>query len=173
MRLMLAGAFTHGVSGINLGAGWAESIDASARRILMREPANDTALTVYAGLALINGVNQRFGAPENPDDVIDRSLDPLPAGTALPQLIRAIRAGSGSDFIRRACVSLAIDAGDFGSARDCAIRALMLGSDSTWHHLRLTAMAMWREDTTEGLARFRAAVLASPARSQARDDFEC
>lgn len=170
MRLMLAGRFTNGASGISLGASWAQSVDTLARRILARAPTNDTMLTVYAGLALLAGVNQRFGAAESPTEVVDRSLVQVPGGIALPELTAAIRGGHGSQFTRRSCVSLAINVGDFITARDCVIRGLESGGDSTWLQLRLAAMAMWREDTTEGLAAFRAAVLSSQASSQARED---
>ncbi len=57
-----------------------------------------------------------------------------------------------------------IDIGDLVTAHDCSMRALALGSDSTWHALRLAWLAYLRGDSVAGNSWFHAAAAAAHAR---------
>jgi hypothetical protein len=131
----------------------------TSREILAKRPFDDAALTVLTGIGLLESERPRFAANEMPMNVYGHSL--LRLGPGLPELVYAVRNGITPPALVRACTSLAITIGDFATARDCSIRGLDLGQDSTWHHLRLAAIASWARDTTPGVAHFLAASEAS------------
>lgn len=170
MRLHLEGVFTTLATGVPIGQGWPKSILATGKLVVRTEPQNDTALVVLAVLGLRDGRNQRFGAPETPGQFDYRPVMPIPIGDVLAPIVAAVRRGGVPAFLQRACVSLAIDVGDFVTARDCATRALDQGRDSTWHLMRITATAFWQLDTLLGARAFRLAALASRPGQQSRDE---
>jgi hypothetical protein len=164
-----AGTFAHMVADLEPGVGWHRTIQLEAGDILSAIPTDTTALTLLGALGIELGKNQRFGGVELPDEIADVSLR-LDYDAALPSLVYGVRLGVDDPFVYRACVSLAIVAGDFGSARDCAMRALDAGHDNAWHHMRLAALGAWTVDTTRGTMHFVEAFRYADATEQAREE---
>lgn len=90
---------------------------------------------------------------------------PRPLGGDPGPIILPAQAESGAMLVGRYCC-----VGDFPTARDCAVRGLDHGRDSTWHMLRLSAMASWRLDTLEPTASFRSAVYSIGESDAARQE---
>lgn len=168
-RLMIARVPTTIAAGMRMGESWASAIVRDVLPLVHRSPFDERALTILAATVLLHMPGQRFAAPEAPG-MTDRSTTPIGLGVGLPELVTALRAGATSPFLVRACTSLAINLGDFPTARDCAIRGLDQGEDSTWHLLRLSAMAAWRLDTVEATAAFRRAANSVGDSRVARDE---
>jgi hypothetical protein len=164
-----AGFFAHMVADLAPGVGWHRTIQREAGEILAAVPTDTTALTLLAALAIELGSNQRFGGAELPDEIADVNMR-LDYDAALPSLVFGVRSGVDEPFVYRACVSLAIVAGDFGSARDCAMRALDAGHDKAWHHMRLAALGAWTVDTTRATKHFVEALRYADATELAREE---
>jgi hypothetical protein len=81
----------------------------------------------------------------------DDGWAPVPSlASAAAAMQRATNTGNTASEVRRACTSLMIDIGDYTAAHDCSIRALIAGSDTTWHALRLSWLAYMHGDALEG-----------------------
>lgn len=169
VRLMIARMPTATAAGMRLGESWSGAIVRDVLPLVHRSPLNESPLTILAATALLHMPGQRFAAPEAPGATW-RSTTQLGLGVGLPELVTAVRTGATSPFLLRACTSLAINLGDFPTARDCSIRGLRLGNDSTWHLLRLSAMAAWRLDTLEATEAFRWAVNSIGNSEAAREE---
>jgi tetratricopeptide (TPR) repeat protein len=74
---------------------------------------------------------------------------------------RAVQAGVTSPPVLRACTRLLIAVGDIATARECARRAMTLGSDSTWHLLRLMRVSLSDGDRDGAFQLFERAALAA------------
>ncbi|MDZ4258414.1 MAG: hypothetical protein U0974_13285 [Gemmatimonadales bacterium] len=168
-RLMIARVPTTIATGMRLGESWAGAIVRDVLPLVYRSPLDERALTILAATVLLHMPGQRFAAPEAPG-MTAYSATEVGLGVGLPELASAVRAGLTSPFLLRACASLAINLGDFPTARDCAIRGLEHGNDSTWHLLRLSAMAAWRLDTLEATMAFRRAVTSVGTSRAAREE---
>ena len=77
------------------------------------------------------------------------------------RLHNSVRMGVTSPAVFRACTRLLIAVGDIASARDCSNRAMQLGSDSTWHLLRLAQVNLADRDIPGAAALFERAAMAA------------
>ncbi len=134
---------------------------------LSREPGNQRAAQLLAAIAF-EVVPARLPAGEEREGdrwTLTHRLEVTPP--IVPRLAnllyQAVRLGVADSAVLRACASLMLDAGDTGTAHECSRRALALGSDSTWHLLRLTWLAVLGRDTTVAKQFFTAALSSAHA----------
>jgi hypothetical protein len=73
----------------------------------------------------------------------------------------SVRAGDDAPWLLQGCTTLMMAMHQLAPAHDCTSRALARGVDSTWHLLRLTALAFEHGDTLAGRLLFNAAAHAA------------
>ncbi len=154
---------------MRLGTPWISAAIDEVVEALTREPANPHAAQLLAAIAF-EVVPARMPAGEEREGdrwTLTHHLEVTPP--IVPRLAnllyRAVKLGVADSGVLRACTSLMFDAGDIATAHECSGRALALGSDSTWHLLRLTWLAVLRRDTTSAKQFFTAALRSAHAPS--------
>jgi hypothetical protein len=157
--LAVSGAAARQAVGVPLGQNWRlAALDVALRRV--EAAPEDTAqgkLLAALGIATA-GLTDRAVEPSRMVRTPSRYGD---RERILGALFRATRVGEPPPSVFRACVSLGIQDGERAVARDCLVRALEAGHDSTWHLLRLAAMGYWAADTVLGRAAFGRATQAA------------
>ncbi len=146
------------------GGSWLSAAVDEAVEALTREPANLRAAQLLSAIGLEVVPTRQPAADERehlPRDHVWVNAIPAIVPRMAGLIYRAVQLGVRDSSVLRACTSLMFDAGDAGTAHDCSIRALALGTDSTWHLLRLTWLAVLRSDTTGAERLFASAMRAA------------
>lgn len=142
------------------GASWVSAAIDEAGEALWRDPSDERAARLLAAIgfelvpARIPAGEERSGDPLTPRPDAPPAIVPRLAN----QLYRAVQLGVHDPAVLRACTSLMLDAGNTATAHDCSMRALALGSDSTWHLLRVTWLATVHDDTATAKLAFATAL---------------
>lgn len=147
-RLAAQGARVTGHAAVPLGESWLEAAFDAALQAYAFEAVRAPSADVLSVL-LMEGARPPlqaapdFGANRAPDGSLD-------ATRAVSRLLEASLQPDASETTRRGCVSAALTTGDVVTARECIHAALDVGQDSTWHLLRLAALAFWQAEPGRG-----------------------
>ncbi|MES2306919.1 MAG: hypothetical protein V4558_15555 [Gemmatimonadota bacterium] len=161
VRSLQIGKMTGGnASGLPLGSSWYNATSAATRRALDAAPLDTVSLELLADLTLRGSGRQITASVEGKNQGRGplKEIEPADAAAAL---YFAVRSGNSNPAVMRACTSMLLRVGDVPMARDCSLRALDRGADSTWHLLRLSAIALWYADTLLGIPTFLSAAAAA------------
>jgi hypothetical protein len=147
-RGVLAGerALSHDGPLMAAGNSWAQGAERAMQAVLAERPGDARAAEVLGLLALDDNV---------PDD-----LKPATAS-----LLAAVDHGVKSAAVFRACAELGLRTFAETAAKHCSEKALVAGTDSTWHLMRLAQLAFRVADTAHG------GKLFTQAANVARDSF--
>jgi hypothetical protein len=141
------------------------AIDAWVHAVAI-SPGDSVASTLLANSIVTAARN---GDLEYGADYVQPWLHSAASDAAVATLEASTRTTNAPASVFRSCASINIVRDNFAAARDCSLRALAAGKDSTWHALRLAWIAYRAGDSLDGQRWFDRALTSAHDESARAD----